>query len=125
MVVQRSKNCPNCSTLQAEIHELRARVQELTHANQQLQEQLAKEQKNSSTSSKPPSSDIVKPPKPPADPNEEKRHIGAQPGHPPHVREPFPPEQITRTEDYCLSCCPDCGQELELMSEPPRVVQQV
>ena len=125
MLNQRFSSCPNCPKLQQVIQELRARVQQLEQANQQLQEQLAKEQKNSSTSSKPPSSDIVKPPKPSLEPNQDKRKIGGQPGHPPHVRLPFPPEKITKTELYQLPCCPKCGQDLEKMSEPPRIVQQI
>ena len=125
MVKPRPLNCPTCSKLQQENQELRARTSQLEQVVHQLQEQLAKEQKNSSTSSKPPSSDIVKPPKSPADPAQEKRHIGGQPGHPLHVREPFPPEQLTRTELHQLRTCPECGQELEATAEPPRVVQQL
>ena len=125
MAKHRPISCPTCSKLQQENQELRARTHQLEQTVQQLQEQLAKEQKNSSTSSKPPSSDIVKPPKPEPEPNQEKRHIGGQPGHPPHVRDPYPPEQVTKTELYYLPCCPDCGQKLEESLEPPRIVQQI
>jgi transposase len=56
---------------------------------------------------------------------QKKRQRGAQPGHPKHERPAFPPEQIDKTRDYALECCPDCGGELELLKQPASVVQQV
>jgi transposase len=91
----------------------------------QLQKLLAAANKDSSTSSKPPSSDLVKPSKPNPAPNAPKRSRGAQPGHPPHFRAPFPPEQLTATIPHQLTCCPDCGQPLQPTAEPPRIVQQI
>jgi transposase len=108
-----------------ERQELRARVQQLEQEKQALQEQLAEARKDSSTSAKPPSSDIVKPPKPAPDPNAPPRSIGGQPGHTPHFRAPFPPEQVTATIPHPLSHCPDCGHPLEETQLPPRIVQQV
>jgi transposase len=90
-----------------------------------LAEQLAEARKDSSTSAKPPSSDIVKPPKPPSDPNAPKRCQGGQPGHAPHFRDLFPPAQVTATVPHRLSHCPDCGQLLEETPLPPRIVQQI
>jgi transposase len=92
-----------------------------------LQEELAAARKDSSTSSKPPSSDIVKPPKPDPPEGQERRHIGGQPGHPKHEREPFPPESINGGSfDYHLDVCPCCGHDLLPMPTfVPRVIQQV
>jgi len=50
----------------------------------QLEEMIARLQKNSSNSSKPPSSDIIKPK--PKGRRKGERKIGAQPGHPKHER---------------------------------------
>ena len=96
----------------------------LLDENARLQQQLAAARKNSSTSSKPPSSDRVKPPKPPAK-GRKKRKRGGQPGHEQHMRIPFLPEDVNRTELYMLGCCPECGGSLQLSKRPPDVLQQV
>jgi transposase len=89
-----------------------------------LREQLALARKNSATSSKPPSSDIVKPPKQPPKKGR-KRRRGGQPGHPPHQRSAFPPEQVDQVHSHTLDCCPDCGGPLQDAPTAPRVLQQV
>jgi len=90
----------------------------------ELEGQLAAARKDSSTSSKPPSSDIVKPPASssgkPGRPK--KRRAGGQPGHPRHVRPPFPPEQIDRTFVYAWS---ESVENWEPLPGEFRVVQQV
>lgn len=113
-----TKPCAQCIQLQKQIEELRETVR-------QLQEALAKARKDSSTSNKPPSSDIVKPSKPAPHPEQPQRSIGGQPGHPPHFRTPFAPEQLTNTYRHALTNCPDCGGVLEATEELPRLVQQV
>jgi transposase len=127
-----SETCANCARLRRDLQALRTRLEQLQQAQRDsqrqirdLQEQLAEARKDSTTSAKPPSSDIVKPPKPAPDPDAPKRRIGGQPGHPPHFRAPFPPEQLTNTVSHRLTHCPDCGQPLEPVDEPPHVVQQV
>src|SRR2546427_8965527 len=121
-----------CAQLQRDYQELQARFAELEkehRASQQLtrelQEQLAEARKDSPTSAKPPSSDIVKPPKPAPGPGAPKRSIGGQPGHTPHFRAPFPPEQLTATLIHRLTHCPDCGRPVESTEQPPRIVQQI
>jgi transposase len=109
--------CASCQRLQAQVETLQAEVA-------QLREQLAAVRKDSSTSSKPPSSDIVKP-KPAQDGNAAKRSSGGQPGHPKHDREPFPPEQVTRSEEHTLDQCPCCGGPLRRNGHFAKVVQQV
>ncbi|MBM4081841.1 MAG: IS66 family transposase [Planctomycetes bacterium] len=88
-----------------------------------LESELAKARKNSSNSSKPPSSDIVKPPRSQGTPSNGK--IGGQPGHPRHMRPPFPPEQVDRIKEHKLDRCPDCGGAVRPLKLPSKVVQQV
>jgi transposase len=111
-----SKACANCQRLQAQVGALQAEVA-------QLREQLAAARKDSSTSSRPPSSDIVKPRS--AQAPDSKRSIGGQPGHPKHDREPFPAEQVTRSEEHALDACPCCGGPLRRNAHFAKVVQQV
>jgi len=90
----------------------------------QLEEMIARLQKNSSNSSKPPSSDIIKP-KPKAR-KKGKRKIGAQPGHPRHERPSFPEDEIHTFHDYRLDACPECGNAgVIFLDQPPRVLQQM
>jgi transposase len=125
MAASTSKTCPKCAPLERENEELKTCIEQLKQDKRKLEEELAEARKDSSTSAKPPSSDIVKPPKPAPDPGAPKRSLGGQPGHPPHFREPFPPEQVTDRFTHQLERCPDCGGLLEATAEPPRVVQQI
>src|SRR3954454_18689876 len=123
MEIPTAKFCPNCELLQERLQKLEALVAAQAEQIRLLQEKLAAAGKNSSTSSKPPSSDIVKPPKPEPPPGQDKRHIGAQPGHPKHERAPFPPEQINGgIHLHTIDCCPDCGHATHPLDAPPRVV---
>jgi transposase len=106
------------------IAELERKVEEQAAQIELLTAQVARLLRNSSNSSKPPSSDIVKPPKPPA-PSGGKRHIGGQPGHPRHERQPFTADQIDRVEKHRLDECPNCGGRVKLSAVPPRVIQQI
>jgi len=117
--------CPSCTKVRQANQELQARLQALEQQVKQLQSELAQARKNSSTSAKPPSSDIVKPPKAPAPLPERKRSIGGQPGHTPHFRDAFPPEEVSDTIPYRLSTCPECGGALHETGEAPRVIQQI
>ena len=109
--------------LLALVGELRAKLAAALARIAELETELAKARKNSRNSSKPPSSDIIKPP--PAGPIAGRRHIGAQPGHQRHERQPFPPEQVDRREDHKPGACPDCGGSVCCAAEPALVQQQV
>jgi transposase len=109
--------------LLALVEDLRRQVAALREENAALKSELAQARKNSSNSSKPPSSDIVKPP--PQGHGGDRRHIGAQPGHPRHERAPFPPEKVDRRVDHTPGRCPECGGTLRPEAEPALVVQQV
>jgi transposase len=125
MAASSSKTCSKCERLLRDIQDLESRLKQLEQEKCKLQEELAEARKDSSTSAKPPSSDIVKPPKPAPDPDAPKRSLGGQPGHPPHFRDPFPPEQVTDRFTHQLERCPDCGGLLEPTEEQPRVMQQI
>jgi transposase len=118
MKKSREPSCPQCRVLMAELATLKEQVA-------QLREELAASRKNSSTSSKPPSSDIVKPKPASADADGQKRKIGGQPGHPMHVREPFPEEQVTTFQTHLLNACPDCGGQIRRNGSFAKVVQQM
>jgi transposase len=111
-------SCVECQRLQEQLQQLQATVA-------RLEEQLAAARKDSSTSSKPPSSDIVKPSPPPPPPGQEKRKIGAQPGHPKHERALFPPEQVNDLVIHPLQDCPCCGGPLRRNGDLISIVQQV
>jgi transposase len=125
MAASSSRTCSKCERLLRDIQELETRIETLEQDKRTLQEELAEARKDSSTSAKPPSSDIVKPAKPAPDPDAPKRSLGGQPGHSPHFRDPFPPEQVTDRFTHQLERCPDCGGLLEPTDEQPRVVQQI
>ncbi len=118
--------CANCERLQAQVEALAASVARLEATLAQVQAQLAAARKDSSTSSKPPSSDIVKPPKPPPLPGQDKRQAGGQPGHPKHERLFVGPQLLTAPpSNYLPEICPDCGHGLRPAGDDVRVVQQI
>src|SRR5512135_513409 len=126
MSVTDPAHCPNCRRLQARVDALEAELEALKKVVAQLSQQLAAARKDSSTSSKPPSSDIVKPPKPPPQ-GQDRRQVGAQPGHPKHERAAFPPESVNGGFfDHRPDLCPSCGHDLQpALTIAPRVIQQV
>ena len=113
------------SLLETELAQARELIAHLQQQVRQLEGQLAQANKNSGNSSKPPSSDITQPPAKARGPSK-RRKIGGQPGHPRHERRPFPPDQVDEQQLHGLTQCPDCGgKNLEILSEPAQVVQQV
>jgi transposase len=115
--------CPNCARLEARVATLEAQVAALIAELTTARAEIARLKKNSSTSSKPPSSDIVKPPR--AERRRFKRKIGAQPGHPRHLRNPFSHDEVDLFTPYKLTRCPDCGDRLEPSDKAPKTIQQV
>lgn len=87
---------------------LRARVRE-------LEEKVARLEKNSSTSSNPPSSDITKPTHEQRQPG--KRRSGGQPHHKGKTRLLLPPEDVDDTLDLPIEHCPKCGSSVETRDE--------
>jgi transposase len=104
---------------QVQIDSLRATVAE-------LQERVARAQKDSTTSSKPPSSDLVKPPPPTPPAGQAKRSIGGQPGHPRHERPLLDSSHVNGgSHTHVAEICPECGHGLQASATPPRIVQQI
>src|SRR2546423_23050 len=102
-----TKSCRKCERLQQRGQTLEELVAAPAEKIRPLEEKLAAPGQNPSSPPKPPSSDIVKPPKPEPPPGQDKRHIGAQPGHPKHERAPFTPEQINGgIHLHTIDCCP-------------------
>jgi len=98
---------------------LKAEVERLTL-------ELASAKKNSRNSSKPPSSDYVKPQPPPPPEGQGKRRIGGQPGHTPHFRPFFTPDQLDESLEFdppSLTC--SYGGRLEPSPAEDHVQQQI
>ena len=121
---RKTHDCPKCAALTRKLEECLARIAA-------LEAELAAAKKNSTNSSKPPSSDIVTPP-PKSESNgknnrnggRKKRKAGGQPGHPRHERPLVPEEELDHAFEYHAQECPDCGGDVVLADEPPKVTQQ-
>lgn len=107
----------------AELERQVARVavleQQVETLQKQLEELVAKLGSSSRTSSKPPSSDspeqrALRPKR-----KGSGRPHGGQPGHPRHERALFPPEQVTRTEQYFPESTCSCGGAVAIDWENP------
>jgi len=98
--------CPGCKRRDEEIAELKRRLSALE----------AKLNTNSSNSSMPPSSDQPDAKALVADRKKKKkskkRSRGGQPGHPPHLKKFFPPEQLTRIVPIVPKVCSGCQAPL-------------
>jgi hypothetical protein len=105
----------------AKVADLEARITRMQAEIDRLQTENARLKKDSSTSSKPPSSDIIKPPPPSQGGRKRKRRRGGQPGHPPHTRTRFSPEQVDHVRLYDW---PNAGPNWEPLDEF-RILQQV
>jgi len=94
----------------AALCDLDAQLQDARQQIETLQRKIARLSKNSSNSSKRPSSDDITKPKlkKKADGAQTRAAIGAQPGHAPHTRTPYPPESIDQIHPYELARCPCC-----------------
>jgi len=91
-----------------EIRELKDLVRDLS----------ARVKQNSSNSSLPPSSDR------PWDKPERKKKVrgrkrGGQKGHPPHVRQSFPPDRVQHVEEHYPTDCLHCSNSLGASNEEP------
>ena len=82
------------------IIQLTTENQQLRELVKQLQERIARLEKNSNNSSKPPSSDIVKPKREIKKTTRRKRKQGAQPGHRKFSRPAFKTEEIDAVVEY-------------------------
>jgi transposase len=93
--------CPGCRERDARIAALERRLAALE----------ARLNINSGNSSTPPSANPLGA-KPPVTKKKSKRKRGSQPGHPPHLKQLFPPERVTRIKAFVPQTCDGCGQAL-------------
>ena len=103
--------------MDARIHALEQRVEELQAQVQPLQDQLAQ---NSRNSSKPPSSDGLHKPSPKSLRQKGRRQSGGQPGHKGHTLQRV--EKPDRTEVHRVDACECCGRPLG--DQPPEQVEK-
>ena len=82
------------------IIQLTTEIRTLHETIKQLQDRIARLEKNSDNSSKPPSSDIVKPKRKVKKTSRKKRKQGAQPGHRKCSRPSFKPDEIDKFIEY-------------------------
>lgn len=90
--------CPGCRQRDARIAELERRLSVLE----------ARLKINSSNSSTPPSANPLHAPPVTKKKKKKKRNRGGQAGHPPHLKQLFPSEQVTRTKAYVPEICSGC-----------------
>jgi len=99
---------------------LQERLDELSQRVQKLEDQIAK---NSRNSSRPPSSDGLSKPKTRSLRRSKGRQPGGQEGHPGHTLEmKVNPDQI---EVHALNQCPDCDNDLSAVAVSDRIRRQV
>ena len=82
-----------------------------------MRELLAKLNTNASNSSTPPSANPLGADKP-VHKKKSKRPRGAQPAHPPHLKQLLPPERVTRTKHFAPQECASCHAPLPPEARP-------
>jgi transposase len=106
--------CPGCRERDARIAELERRVAELEAIVRDLLQRLGA---NAGNSSIPPSANPPGAPAP-VQKKKSKRSPGAQPGHPPHLRQLVPPERVNKTVRFIPKCCEHCDAALPKEAGP-------
>src|SRR5258707_9459088 len=99
--------CPGCKQRDEEIAELKRRLAVVE----------ARLNTNSANSSTPPSANPLGA-KPPVVKKKSQRQRGSQPGHPPHLKQLFPPERVTRIKTLVPQTCAGCGATLAREAGP-------
>ena len=99
--------CPGCLARDARIADLERRLAELE----------ARLKTNASNSSTPPSANPLGAAKPVVK-KKSKRKRGGQPGHPPHLKQLLPPEQVTEQKHFVPVECSRCQARLPRVAGP-------
>jgi len=100
-------DCPDCQALLQLVARLEARVRDLE----------ARLNSNSSNSSRPPSANPLGAPKPVVK-KKSRRRPGAQPGHPPRLKQLLPPERVQKTFQWLPRQCRKCQAPLPAQAGP-------
>lgn len=100
-------SCPGCQELLRRVAELETQVREL----------LAKLNTNATNSSIPPSANPLGADKP-VHKKKSTRPRGAQPDHPPHLKQLLPPQRVTRTKHFLPDECAGCHAPLPPQAGP-------
>src|SRR5438105_4477826 len=107
-------SCPGCRERDVLIASLLERIAALEQRVRDLEDRLGL---NATNSSLPPSANppgaaapVVKKPS--------GRKTGAQPGHPPHLKQLLPPQRLTRTEVFVPARCERCQAALSAQPGP-------
>jgi transposase len=108
------ETCPGCRASAARIAALEDEVRQLREELRQLKALLGRHAGNSSL---PPSANPPAAPPPVRKPKSERRP-GAQPGHPPHLKQLLPPDRVTRVEAFVPTHCPHCRTPLAATPGP-------
>lgn len=107
-------DCPGCQERDARIAALEDEVRQLREELRQLKALLGR---NAGNSSLPPSANPPSAPAPVVKPPTGRRR-GAQPDHPPHLRQLLPPERVTHWRRFVPSRCSHCQGPLPAEAGP-------
>src|ERR1700687_4166401 len=108
-----ASSCEGCRLLTARIAELEAKIQEQARLILDLARKLQdKDLPKSGAATR-----AAEPSKPPAR-KSSRRKPGAQPGHPPHLKQLLPPERVTKTVTFVPKQCEHCHKPLPAMRRP-------
>jgi len=106
--------CPHCEELQRRVAEL----EEIVHQQQAAINDLkAKLGQNATNSSIPPSANPLNAPKPVVK-KKSRRKRGAQPDHPPRLKQLLPPERVHRVQVIVPPTCQRCHADLPTEPSP-------
>ena len=102
--------CPGCQQRDQANAALQAQVAALQAQLNAVQAELASLSKKLDERPLPPRGPAALPPAPPKKPTGRKR--GAQPGHPPHLKQLLPPDRVTRVVPFVPTACARCRAPL-------------
>jgi transposase len=113
-------SCPGCcerdariAQLETRLAELEAKVREQAHLILDLARKLQDKDLPKADAPAQPDESAKPPPR-----TASQRKPGAQPGHPPHLKQLLPPERVTKIKTFVPSRCQHCQQPLPATRQP-------